>query len=83
MNGSAQKEAHLQEQISQRNLSWHTENCAWMSVSDIMSTLSLHLGQLRQGGVFSRHWHLRRCSLQGCSTRACWYDDGAGSRYDA
>lgn len=56
--------AHLQEQISQRNLSWQTENWAWMSVSDMMSTLSLHLGQLRQGGVFSRHWHLRRCSLQ-------------------
>jgi hypothetical protein len=53
----------LQEQMSQRNFSWHTENCAWMSDSDMMSTLSLHLGQLRHGGVFSRHWHLRRCSL--------------------
>lgn len=63
-----ERSAYLQEQISQRNLSWHTENCAWMSVSDMMSTLSLHLGQLRHGGVFSRHWHLRRCSLQGRCT---------------
>lgn len=54
---------YRQAQISHLNLTWQSWNCRLGSLSAMMSEFSLHRGQLRQGGVFSRHWHFLKCSL--------------------
>ena len=44
---------HLQAQISQAYVAWHSRWCSSDCPMTISSTTALHLGQLRQGGVFS------------------------------
>ena len=47
--------AHRQAQMSHLNLTWHSWNCRLGSFRAMMSEFSLHMGQLRHGGVFSLH----------------------------
>lgn len=69
--------SHRQAQISHLNLTWHSWNCRLGSFKAMMSVFSLQRGQLRQGGVFSRHWHFLKCSLQ-CNQP--WLMKNAASR---
>ena len=64
MEGDQVGAAHRHAQMSHLNLTWQSWNCRLGSFRAMMSEFSLHRGQLRHGGVFSRHWHFLRCNLR-------------------